>query len=323
MPDAMEHRRLGRSGLQVSVLSFGSWVSFGAQLDTGRARDCLAAAYEGGMTFFDNAEVYAGGESERIMGEAIAELGWPRWSYTVSTKLFWGLHDAPNMRGTLNRKYLMQGIDSSLERFGLDFVDLVFCHRADPRTPVEETVWAMSDMVAAGKAHYWGTSEWSAQEIRAAWEIAERHHLHKPVMEQPQYNLFERRRVEREYARLYEDIGLGLTTWSPLASGLLTGKYLDGVPEGSRAALSGYEWLRDLLTDEGRNAKVRQLRDIADELGCTLSQLALAWCARNPNVSTVITGASRVEQVEENLGALEVLGRLDDETVARIEAAVR
>src|SRR5688572_7516557 len=222
--ERMEHRRLGRSGLKVSVLSFGSWVSFGAQLDTGRARDCLAAAKEGGMTFFDNAESYAGGESERIMGQAITELGWPRWSYSVSTKLFWGLNDAPNMRNTLNRKYLTQAIDASLDRFGLDFVDLVFCHRADPETPIEETVWAMSDMVSSGKAHYWGTSEWSAQEIRAAWEIADRHHLHKPVMEQPQYNLFERRKVEREYARLCEDIGLGLTTWSPLASGLLPGK---------------------------------------------------------------------------------------------------
>jgi voltage-dependent potassium channel beta subunit len=318
----MEHRRLGRCGLQVSVLSFGSWVSFGNQLDVGRARDCLAAAYEGGMTFFDNAEAYAGGESERIMGAAIAELGWPRWSYTVSTKLYWGIHEAPNMRHTLNRKYLMQGIDASLERFGLDFVDLVFCHRPDPATPIEETVWAMSDMVSAGKAHYWGTSEWSAADIRAAWEIAERHHLHKPVVEQPQYNLFERRRVEQEYARLYEDIGLGLTTWSPLASGLLTGKYLDGVPEGSRASLPGYEWLRDLLTDGRRNAAVRELAAIAEELDCTLSQLALAWCARNPNVSTVITGASRVEQVVENLGALDVLDRLDDDLVARIEAAV-
>jgi voltage-dependent potassium channel beta subunit len=318
----MEHRRLGRSGLQVSVLSFGSWVSFGTQLDTGRARDCLAAAYEGGMTFYDNAEAYAGGESERIMGEAIAELGWPRWSYTVSTKLFWGIHDAPNMRGTLNRKYLSQGIDASLERFGLDFVDLVFCHRADPNTPIEETVWAMSDMVSSGKAHYWGTSEWSADEIRAAWEVAERHHLHKPVMEQPQYNLVERRKVEREYARLYDDIGLGLTTWSPLASGLLTGKYLDGVPEGSRAALEGYEWVRDMVTDQRRTDQVRQLQVIAEELGCTLAQLAIAWCAHNPRVSTVITGASRPEQVQENLGALDVLDRLDDELVERIGSTV-
>ena len=319
----MEHRRLGRSGLQVSVLSFGSWVSFGGQMDTGQARDCLAAAYDGGITFFDNAESYAKGESERIMGQAIAELGWPRWSYTVSTKLFWGLHDAPNMRNTLNRKYLRHAIDGSLERFGLDFVDLVFCHRPDPDTPIEETVWTMSEMVSTGKAHHWGTSEWSADEIRAAWAAADRHGLHKPVMEQPQYNLFERRKVEREYARLYDDIGLGLTTWSPLASGLLTGKYLDGVPEGSRASLPGYEGIRKAVTDEGRNAKVRELGAIADELGCTLSQLAIAWCARNPHVSSVITGASRVEQVQENLGALDVLGRLDDELMDRIRKTVR
>ena len=319
----MEYRRLGRSGLQVSVLSFGSWVSFGAQIDTGAAVECLAAAREGGMNFFDNAEAYAGGQSEQIMGAAIAELGWPRWSYVISTKVFWGLHDDVNMRSTLNRKYLLQSIDGSLERLGLDFVDLLFCHRADPNTPIEETVWAMSDIVSSGKALYWGTSEWTADEIRAAWDIAERHHLHKPVMEQPQYHLFERRRVEREYARLYDDIGLGLTTWSPLASGLLTGKYLDGVPEGSRASLSGYEWLRDTLTDPAANERVRNLKVIADELGCELAQLALAWCAKNPHVSTVITGASRADQVRENLGALEVLERLDDDLMARIQTAAR
>jgi len=319
----MEYRRLGRSGLQVSVLSFGSWVSFGAQIDTGAAVECLAAAREGGMNFFDNAEAYAGGQSEQIMGAAIAELGWPRWSYVISTKVFWGLHDDVNMRGTLNRKYLLQSIDGSLERLGLDFVDLLFCHRADPNTPIEETVWAMSDIVSSGKALYWGTSEWAADEIRAAWDIAERHHLHKPVMEQPQYHLFERRRVEREYARLYDDIGLGLTTWSPLASGLLTGKYLDGVPEGSRASLPGYEWLRDTLTDPAANERVRNLKVIADELGCELAQLALAWCAKNPHVSTVITGASRADQVRENLGALEVLERLDDDLMARIQTAAR
>ncbi|HLI00755.1 MAG TPA: aldo/keto reductase, partial [Acidimicrobiales bacterium] len=218
----MEYRRLGRSGLKVSVLSFGSWVTFGPQLDNNLAADCLAAAKEAGVNFFDNAESYAGGESERIMGAAIRQLGWERWSYVVSTKLYWGIHEGvPNMKNTLNRKYLLQAIDGSLERFGLDFVDLVFCHRSDPDTPIEETVWAMSDIVSSGKALYWGTSEWSASDIRAAWEIAERHHLHKPVMEQPQYNLFTRRRVEEEYARLYDDIGLGLTIWSPLQSGLL------------------------------------------------------------------------------------------------------
>jgi voltage-dependent potassium channel beta subunit len=315
----MEYRRLGRSGLQVSILSFGSWVTFGPQLDGGLASDCMGAAREAGVNFFDNAEAYSGGESERIMGDAIKRLGWPRHSYVLSTKIYWGIHGGVNMTNTLNRKYLMQAIDGSLERFGLDFVDLLFCHRADPETPIEETVWAMSDIVSAGKAHYWGTSEWEADEIRAAWEVAERHHLHKPVMEQPQYNLLWRKKVEREYARLYEDIGLGLTTWSPLASGLLTGKYLDGVPEGSRATLPGYEWLRDTLTDPKRNAKVRDFQDVADALGCTLSQLSIAWCARNPNVSTVITGASRVEQVHENLKALEVLAMLDDKVLTRLD----
>ena len=319
---AMQYRRLGRAGLKVSVLSFGSWVTFGPQLAGGTAAECLAAAYDAGVNFFDNAESYAGGKSEQIMGEAIRELGWPRHSYVVSTKVFWGLHKGmPNMENTLNRKYLMQAVDGSLERFGLDFVDLLFCHRSDPETPIEETVWAMSDIVSAGKALYWGTSEWSADEIRAAWEIAERHHLHKPVMEQPQYNLFNRRRVEREYARLYEDLGLGLTTWSPLASGLLSGKYLDGIPEGSRASLPGYEWLRQTLSDPSRNEALHRLAEIAEELDASLSQLAIAWCARNPHVSTVITGASSVDQLRENLGALDVLPRITGELAGRIDEA--
>jgi voltage-dependent potassium channel beta subunit len=316
---AMEYRRLGRSGLKVSALSFGSWVTFGPQLEGSGAAECLAAAYDAGVNFFDNAEAYAGGESERIMGKSIRELGWERHSYVVSTKVFWGLHQGVvNMKNTLNRKYLMHAVDGSLERFGLDFVDLLFCHRPDPQTPVEETVWAMSDIVAAGKALYWGTSEWPADDIRAAWEIAERHHLHKPVMEQPEYNIFARRRVEEEYARLYDDTGLGLTTWSPLASGLLSGKYLDGVPADSRAALPGYEWLKDSLTHPERNAAVRELKSIADEHGATLSQLAIAWCARNPHVSTVITGASRVSQVRENLAAIDLLPQLTDDVMARI-----
>ena len=316
----MQYRRLGNSGLQVSVLSFGSWVSFGTQLDVGLAQDCLAAAYDAGVNFFDNAEAYAGGESERIMGDAIAKLGWARETYVISTKVFWGLTDAPNMRNTLNRKYLMHAIDGSLDRMGLDFVDLLFCHRPDPETPIEETVWAMSDIIASGRAHYWGTSEWSADEIRAAWEIAQRHHLRAPVMEQPQYNIFERRRVEREYARLYEDIGLGLTTWSPLASGLLTGKYIDGVPDDSRAKLPGYEWLASMITDERRNQQVAALKPIAERLECSLAQLALAWCAANPNVSTVITGASKPQQVVENMGALDALERIDDDVLAEIDA---
>jgi voltage-dependent potassium channel beta subunit len=319
----VEYRRLGRAGLKVSVLSFGSWVSFGAQLDTGRARDCLAAARDAGVNFFDNAEGYANGQSEEIMGKAIAELGWPRETYVVSTKVYMGLTDAVNMRATLNRKYLLHAIDGSLRRFGLDFVDLLFCHRPDPNTPIEETVWAMSDIIDRGKALYWGTSEWSADEIRAAWEIADRHHLRKPVVEQPQYNLLARRRVEREYARLYEDIGLGLTIWSPLASGILTGKYLDGVPEGSRAALPGYEWLRKLLVDPANHDKVRALLGIADELGCTPAQLAIAWCVKNPNVSTVITGASTVEQVQENMAALDALPLLTDDVLDRLGTTFR
>jgi voltage-dependent potassium channel beta subunit len=318
----MEYRRLGGTGLKVSVLSFGSWVTFGPQLAGNLAEDCLSAAHDAGVNFFDNAEGYEAGRSETIMGEAIRSLGWPRYSYVVSTKLFWGLHRDVNMHNTLNRKYLSQAIDGSLERFGLDFVDLVYCHRPDPETPVEETVWAMSDMITAGKALYWGTSEWSAESLREAWDIADRHHLHKPVVEQPQYNLLWRDRVEKEYAPLYDSIGLGLTTWSPLASGLLTGKYLDGVPEGSRASLPGYEWLRNLLTDADRNQTVARLQGIADELGCTLAQLSIAWCVKNPHVSSVITGASRVEQVHENLAALDVVPRLTDEVMAKISTAI-
>jgi voltage-dependent potassium channel beta subunit len=319
----MEYRRLGRAGLKVSLLSFGSWVTFGNQdqiAQAAQAAECLQAAKDAGVNFFDNAEGYAAGESERVMGEAFRQLGWKRHEYVVSTKLFWGLHEGVvNMKNTLNRKYLSQAIDGSLERFGLDFVDLVFCHRPDANTPIEETVWAMSDMVSQGKALYWGTSEWSADEIRAAYDIADRHHLHKPVMEQPQYNILWRDRVEKEYKRLYQDIGLGTTIWSPLASGLLTGKYLNGIPEGSRGALKGYEWLKGMLTDEARNNKVRQLKDIADEIGCTLAQLAIAWCAKNPNVSTVITGASNADQVRENMKSLDVLPALTPEVMEKID----
>jgi voltage-dependent potassium channel beta subunit len=319
----MEYRRLGRSGIKVSVLSFGSWVTFGSQVDVDLAVDLLGCAREGGVNFFDNAEAYGGGRSEQIMGKAIDQLGWPRETYVISTKVFWGLTEGPNTKNTLNRKYLHHAIDGCLERLGLDFVDLLFCHRADPDTPIEETVWAMSDIIASGRAHYWGTSEWTADEIRAAWEIAERDHLRKPVMEQPCYNLFERDKVETEYARLYTDIGLGTTIWSPLASGLLTGKYLDGVPDDSRAALSGYEWLRGRLSSEEMNEKVRRLKTIADDVGCSLAQLSIAWCASNPHVSTVILGASKTEQLRENLKALDVLEHLNDDSLkARIEEAV-
>lgn len=321
----MQYRRVGGSGLQVSVLSFGSWVTFANtnQIETAtQAAECLSVAKDAGVNFFDNAEAYAGGESERVMGAAFRELGWKRHEYVVSTKLYWGLFDVPNMKNTLNRKYLTQAIEASLERFGLDFVDLVYCHRPDPATPIEETVWAMSEMVSRGHALYWGTSEWSADEIRAAWEVAERHHLHKPIVEQPQYNLLHRERVELEYARLYEDIGLGTTIWSPLASGLLTGKYQKGVPEGSRASLPGYEWLRSSLTDPASLATVDKLLAIATELDVPLSQLALAWCVKNPNVSSVITGASSARQVRENMTALDALELLNDEVMQRIDAAL-
>lgn len=315
----MLYRRLGRSGLKVSVLSFGSWVSFGEQLDVERGAECMEAAYEAGVNFFDNAEVYAGGRSEQIMGGIIADLGWERHSYLISSKFMMGIHGGVNTSNTLNRKYLLEAIEPSLERLGLEHLDLIYCHRPDPETPVEETVWAMSDIISAGYAHYWGTSEWPADDIRAAYEIAERHHLHKPLMEQPQYNLFARDKVEEEFSRLYEDIGLGLTTWSPLASGLLTGKYIDGVPADSRAALDGYEWLRDMVTDPEANARVKELQAVADDLDCTLAQLAIAWCAANPNVSSVITGASRVAQVHENLVALDVLDQFDDDVLERID----
>jgi voltage-dependent potassium channel beta subunit len=321
--DKMEYRRLGNSGMRVSVLGFGSWVTFDNQLDNTLALECMQAAHDAGCNFFDNAEAYAAGRSETIMGEVLRELDWPRWSYVVTTKLFWGIHgDDPNMRNTLNRKYLMQAIDASLERFGLDFVDVVYCHRADPDTPMEETVWAMSDMVTAGKANYWGTSEWNVDEIRHAIDIADRHHLHRPVTEQSQYNLLERDKVEREYARLYADTGYGNTIWSPLASGLLTGKYKDGIPDDSRASLDGYGWLGDRMSDEEALARIERLRPIAVRLDCSMAQLALAWCTRHPMVSSVITGASRPSQVVENMDALDVIPALTDDVAEEMEAAI-
>jgi voltage-dependent potassium channel beta subunit len=318
----MHYRNLGRSGLKVSELSFGSWVTYGNQVDTAAARELMAAAFDAGVNFFDNAEIYARGGAEKIMGAALKELGWPRTKYIVSTKFYWGLADGPNEKNTLNRKYLRHAIEGSLARLGLDYVDLVFCHRPDPTTPIEETVWAMHQMIERGQALYWGTSEWSADEIRAAWLIAERHGLAKPVMEQPQYNLLHRKRVEQEYARLYEDIGLGLTTWSPLASGLLTGKYRGGIPAGSRGSVESYAFLRARLTDAQGNEIVARLEPVAAELSCTLAQLALAWCLKNPRVSTVITGATRVAQVQENMLALDVAGRLTPEVLARIDSII-
>ncbi len=318
----MEYRRLGRAGIKVSVLSFGSWVTFSNQVDIDAAVEMMTAAYDAGVNFFDNAEIYAGGKSEQVMGAALKKLGWRRSSYLVSTKFFWGLNDKVNERNTLNRKRLLEAMDASLKRFELDYVDLVFCHRPDPETPIEETAHAMHDIVSSGRAVYWGVSEWSADEIRAAWDVCDKYGWHKPTMEQPQYNLFWRKRVEDEYKRLYEDIGLGTTTWSPLASGLLTGKYNNGIPADSRGALPGYEWLKKALTDETRIEKVRKLQEVADGLGCSLAQLAIAWCAKNPNVSTVITGASKTAQVHENMKALEVLPKLTSEVMTQIDELV-
>ncbi len=317
----MEYRRLGSAGIKVSALSLGSWVTYSTQVDIAAAAGMMAAAYDKGVNFFDNAETYAAGKSEEIMGAALKKLGWRRASYLVSTKLYWGLNEGPNEKNTLNRKYLMQGIDGSLKRLDMDFVDLLFCHRPDPDTPMEEVVWAMNDIVASGKALYWGTSEWSAEQIRQAWEIADRRNLRKPQMEQPQYSLLARDKVENDYKRLYADIGLGLTTWSPLASGVLSGKYAQGIPADSRLALPGYEWLKKHFSADVLKSAAA-LGPIAKDLGGTPSQLAIAWCVRNPHVSTVITGASRLSQLEENLGALDLVPKLSPEVLARIDAAM-
>ncbi len=316
----MEYRFLGKSGLKVSALSFGSWVTFGAQMDAKLARACMEAAREAGCNFFDNAEVYAAGESEIIMGKVLKETGWQRSDLVLSTKIFWG-GKGPNDRG-LSRKHIVEGARAALDRMGQDYVDLIFCHRPDPLTPMEETVRAMSWIVDQGWAFYWGTSEWSAEQIRHAHAVARREHLNPPTMEQPQYHMFHRERVESEYAPLYDDPGLGTTIWSPLAGGLLTGKYDEGVPAGSRPTIAEYEWLRDGYDGEeakARIVKVKQLAAVAEELACTRAQLALAWCLKNPMVSTVITGASRPEQVVENMGAMSVMEKLDEGVMERIE----
>lgn len=315
----MEYRHLGSSGLKVSALSFGSWVTFGKQVDVDLAAEEMKIALDHGVNFFDNAEAYEAGQSEIVMGKAIKKLGLARKDYVVSTKIFWG-GDGPNDRG-LSRKHIVEGVRAALERLQLEYVDLVFCHRPDPETPIEETVRAMSHVVDRGWAFYWGTSEWSSEEIRQAYEVAYRLDLTPPTMEQPEYNMFHRDRVEVEYAPLYRDFGLGTTIWSPLASGVLTGKYGEGITDG-RLTLPGYEWLRKHYeSTEGRRRieTVEKLRPVAGDLGASLAQLALAWALRNPRVSTVITGASKARQVEENMKALEVYPKLDDEVMARID----
>ena len=315
----MKYRHLGKAGIQVSELSLGSWVTFHTQAGVSSTVEMMSAAYDAGVNFFDNAEGYAAGKSEEVMGAALKELGWRRGSYLVSTKLFWGLHEAPNEQNTLNRKYLLEAIDGSLRRLGMDYVDLLYCHRPDPTTPIDETVWAMHNIIERGKALYWGTSEWEAADIVAAIDIAERHHLHKPIVEQPIYNLFQRHRFGGDYDRVYEERGYGSTTWSPLASGLLTGKYKDGVPSDSRGALEGYEWLRKELTNADRLAMVSALQPLANSIGATLAQFSIAWCLQNPHVSSVLTGASRVSQVHENMKALEFVDRFTPDVLQEID----
>lgn len=315
----MNYRYLGKSGLQVSELSLGSWITFHNQADVEKTVELMTAAYDAGVNFFDNAENYSGGKSEQVMGAALKKLGWRRGSYLISTKLYWGLHDNPNEKNTLNRKYLLEAIDGSLSRLGTDYVDLLFCHRPDPHTPIEETVWAMHNNIERGKALYWGTSEWEAADIIDAIEIAERHHLHKPVVEQPVYNLFQRHRFGSEYQAVYEEHGYGSTTWSPLASGLLSGKYNNGIPAGSRGALEEFGWLREQLTDAKRLAMVSQLVPLAEEMGASLAQFSLAWCLKNSHVSTVITGASSVKQIEENMKAAEFVDQFNGDLMRTID----
>jgi voltage-dependent potassium channel beta subunit len=319
----MQYRRLGKSGLKVSALSLGSWVTFHTQVDDRAAIEMLRVAYDAGVNFFDNAEAYAAGESERIMGRALEKLAFPRDTFAVSSKVFWG-GNLPTQKG-LSRKHVRDACDAALERLRVDYLDLYFCHRPDLDTPIEETVRAMHDLVAQGKVLYWGTSEWSADQIAEAHGVANAHHLTPPTMEQPQYSLLERDKVEREFARLYETIGLGLTIWSPLASGILSGKYANGVPKDSRMALPEYKWLRDRLESaEGREQvrKAGELARVASEIGATPSQLAIAWCLLNPNVSTVILGASRTAQLKENLASLEFVAKLDASVRDRIERIV-
>lgn len=320
----MQYRRLGRSGLQVSQLSFGSWLTFGNQLPYEAARDLMFRAYDLGVNFFDNAEQYAAGRSEEVMGEILSEAKWDRSTYIVSSKVFWG-GEKPNQKG-LSRKHVIEACHAALRRLQVDYLDLYFCHRPDVHTPVEETVRAMTDLIQQGKVLYWGTSEWTAQEIMEAYSVARQYHLVPPTMEQPQYHLFHRDRVEKEYHKLYQEIGLGTTIWSPLASGLLSGKYTNGIPEGSRAAShTELDWLVKRLTGDGAKAltpKLQALDAIAKDLGATLAQLAIAWCAHNPHVSTVITGASKLTQLEENMRALDLLPKLTPDVIASIEAVV-
>ncbi|MGI9200764.1 MAG: aldo/keto reductase [Woeseiaceae bacterium] len=315
----MQYRHLGKAGIQVSEFSLGSWLTFNDRSAVDTTAEMMSAAYDAGVNFFDNAETYASGVSEEIMGCALQKLDWHRGSYLVSTKLFWGLHAGPNQQDTLNRKYLLEAIGGSLKRLQMDYVDLLYCHRADKTTPIEETVWAMHNIIERGQALYWGTSEWEAADILSAIEIAEKHHLHKPVVEQPIYNLFDRHRFGEDYRPVYEGQGYGSTIFSPLASGMLSGKYLDGIPDDSRGASHDFDWLKYELSNKDRLAKTAALQPVATEMGATLAQFSLAWCLQNPWVSTVMTGASRVEQVRENMAAIEFIDKFTPDVVAQID----
>jgi voltage-dependent potassium channel beta subunit len=319
----VEYRRLGKSGLQLSEFSLGSWVTFGRQVDASAAREMMALAYDRGINFFDNAEIYEHGEAERLMGKALERLGWPRDTWCVSSKVFWG-GDRPTQRG-LSRKHVTEACHAALKRLRVDYLDLYFCHRPDIQTPIEETVRAMHDLVTQGKVLYWGTSEWNAQQITEAYAVAAVHHLTPPTMEQPQYHLFHREKFERDLQPLFEDYGLGSTTFSPLASGLLTGKYGAGIPNGARITLPGYEWLAKRFgSEEGRMQieKTAQLQGLAEAAGMRVHQLALLWCLQNPHVSSVILGASSIEQLADNLNALDHAGKLTAEVLERIESIV-
>ena len=321
----MQYRRLGSSGLQLSALSFGAWVTFGNQVGRGEARELIAAAWDHGINFFDNAEGYADGEAERVMGDVIADLRLPRDGWCVSSKVYFGSskQPRPTQKG-LSRKHVHDACNDALRRLRVDYLDLYFCHRPDPDAPIAETVWAMDTLVRQGKVLYWGTSEWPASAIREAHKVARAHHLHPPTMEQPQYNLLHRERVELEYAPLYSELGLGTTIWSPLASGLLTGKYNEGVPADARLGQEGYAWLQKWVlgdTESRRVERARKFTAIAQELGVAPAPLAIAWCLRNPHVTTVLLGATRKDQLLQNLEALDLVGRFDDATWSRLEAA--
>lgn len=315
----MQYRNLGKSGLKVSALSFGTWLTFGKQIDDATAESLMQFAYNSGINFFDNAEIYANGKSEIVMGNILKKLAWDRTSYIVSSKAYFGDGGKKPTQIGLNRKHLTEACHAALRRLQVDYLDLFFCHRPDKTTPILETVWTMHHLIEQGKILYWGTSEWSAQEIMEAHMVAEKYHLIAPVMEQPQYNMFHREKVEVEYSQIYKTVGLGTTIWSPLASGILSGKYLEPLKEDTRFDIAGLEWLKERNLTEENLHKVRQLKKLADDMGISLSRLAIAWCLHNPAVSTVILGASKVAHLEENLGALDLLDKFNPELINRIE----